>query len=98
MSIRHLIAAVLAACVALASCSTSAQTTTDPIALDGVALFDSSVVHEIEVSFDDDEYQALLASYAASGDKEWIEATVTVDGTTFERAGMRLKGNSSCGE
>ncbi|MET0908860.1 MAG: CotH kinase family protein, partial [Ilumatobacteraceae bacterium] len=30
-----------------------------------------------------------------TGDKEWIEATVTIDGTTFERVGLRLKGNSS---
>jgi spore coat protein CotH len=31
----------------------------------------------------------------STGDKEWISATVTIDGTTFENAGLRLKGNSS---
>ena len=30
-----------------------------------------------------------------SDEKEWIEATVTIDGEVVERAGLRLKGNSS---
>ena len=30
-----------------------------------------------------------------SGEKDWIEATVTIDGETYENVGMRLKGNSS---
>ncbi len=62
---------------------------------DDVSAFDSSVVHAFEVQFDEDDYDAMIATYQETGDKEWIEATVTIDGTTFERVGLRLKGNSS---
>ena len=62
-----------------------------------VALFDSTVVHRIEVSFDNDDYDAMIKAYTDNGTKEWMEATVTIDGTTYQRAGMRLKGNSSLG-
>lgn len=64
-------------------------------AADGVALFDSSAVHQIEVDFDEAEYDAMIETYGDSGEKEWIEADVSIDGTTYERAGLRLKGNSS---
>jgi spore coat protein CotH len=37
----------------------------------------------------------MIDTYAATGDKEWIEATVTIDGATYEQVGLRLKGNSS---
>ena len=37
----------------------------------------------------------MIATYQETDEKEWIEATVTIDGTTYERVGMRLKGNSS---
>ena len=58
-------------------------------------VLDSSVVHEIAVTFDEDAYDAMIETYSATGDKEWIEATVTIDGVTLERVGLRLKGNSS---
>ncbi len=57
--------------------------------------FDSSVVHDIEVDFDTDDLDAIIASYLDTGDKEWMEVTVTIDGTAYENVGMRLKGNSS---
>ncbi len=59
------------------------------------SLFDSSAVHEISVSFDSEAYDAMIETYAQTDDKEWIEATVTIDGRVYERAGIRLKGNSS---
>lgn len=58
-------------------------------------LFDSSVVHDVVVTFDDGDYAEMLATFASTGDKEWIEATITIDGATYEQAGIRLKGNSS---
>ncbi len=58
-------------------------------------ILDSSVVHEIAVTFDEDAYDAMIETYSATGDKEWIEATATIDGVTLERVGLRLKGNSS---
>lgn len=60
-----------------------------------VALFDGSIVHNIEVSFDDAAYDEMIETFATTGDKSWIGATIVVDGTTFEDAGIRLKGNSS---
>lgn len=58
-------------------------------------VFDASYVHEISVSFDQDAYEQLVDTYEETGEKNWIEATVSVDGETYESAGMRLKGNSS---
>ncbi|MGB5185637.1 MAG: CotH kinase family protein, partial [Acidimicrobiia bacterium] len=60
-----------------------------------VSVMDPSVVHDITVSFDEDAYDAMIDTYAAAGDKEWIEATVMIDGVTYEQVGLRLKGNSS---
>ncbi|HUF94783.1 MAG TPA: hypothetical protein VMO52_01760, partial [Acidimicrobiia bacterium] len=58
-------------------------------------VFDASYVHEISVSFDKDAYDELVDTYEETGEKTWIEATVTIDGETCESAGLRLKGNSS---
>ena len=60
-------------------------------------LFDSSTVHDISVEFDQSDYDAMIEAYQSTGDKEWISATVTIDGTTYENVGLRLKGNSSLG-
>ncbi|MEO5837867.1 MAG: CotH kinase family protein [Acidimicrobiales bacterium] len=62
---------------------------------DGGELFDSSVVHDIEVKFDQAEYDAMIAAFRSSGSKEWITATITIDGVTLKNVGLRLKGNSS---
>jgi spore coat protein CotH len=59
--------------------------------------FDPNVIHEIAISFDQDDYDAMIETFQESGDKDWIEATVTIDGSTYEQTGIRLKGNSSLG-
>jgi spore coat protein CotH len=64
-------------------------------ATSSVVVFDAAVVHEIAVTFDEDAYDEMIATFADSGEKTWIEATVTIDGEVYERAGLRLKGNSS---
>ena len=53
------------------------------------------MVHDIAVTFDQAAYDAMVDAYVADQDKEWIEATVTIDGVTLQQVGMRLKGNSS---
>ncbi len=58
-------------------------------------LFDSSVVHTISVDFDQADYDAMIDTFTSTGDKEWISATVTIDGAVYENVGLRLKGNSS---
>jgi spore coat protein CotH len=79
---------------------TTGTATTDAAVADeptsgGVGGLTSAVVHTIDVEIDPDEYAAMLTTYTTSDDKEWIGATVTIDGRTFEQVGMRLKGNSS---
>lgn len=62
---------------------------------DAVGTLSSTQVHDVDVEFDQGDYEDLLATYEDTGEKVWIEATVTIDGVTYERAGIRLKGNSS---
>ncbi|MCA9859184.1 MAG: CotH kinase family protein [Thermomicrobiales bacterium] len=65
-----------------------------PATSTGVFL-DPSVLHDVMATFDQDEYDAMIATFAETGDKEWLSATVTIDGQVFEQTGLRLKGNSS---
>lgn len=57
--------------------------------------FNQEEIHSIEISFDDADYQQMLSTYSETGDKKWIKADVTIDGTLIENVGLRLKGNSS---
>lgn len=59
------------------------------------SLWNSDVVHDIDIQFDQDDYDAMIAEFAATSDKTWISATITIDGETYEDVGLRLKGNSS---
>ena len=58
-------------------------------------LFDPSVVHTIEVTFDQAEYEAAMESFTQDGEKEYIEADMVIDGILVEQVGIRLKGNST---
>jgi spore coat protein CotH len=58
-------------------------------------LFDASVAHSIRLTFRDDAYQRLLDSFWKDGEKEFLEADLTLDGTTIASVGIRLKGNST---
>lgn len=75
------------------SATASAETETGTGSVSG--LFDSSGVHDVALDFEQAAYDAMIETYRSNGEKEWIEATVTIDGQTYERAGIRLKGNSS---
>jgi spore coat protein CotH len=77
---------------ATTAATSSTQTVTQ---LAGSELFDSSAVHTISVSFAREDYDTMVETYKSSGVKDWIEATVTIDGTTYQNVGLRLKGNSS---
>jgi len=90
---------IVAASLTGCSVGTTASTgqTTSSVQTTGVvaAVWDSSVVHSIEVEIDPAELQGLLDTYLSSGEKEWASATVTIDGETFTEVGFKLKGNSS---
>ncbi|MEU4240553.1 CotH kinase family protein [Actinoplanes sp. NPDC026619] len=61
-------------------------------------LFDATRAHSIGLTFRDADYQRLLDSYFKDGDKDWLEADLTVDGVTIPSVGIRLKGNSTLGQ
>jgi spore coat protein CotH len=102
---RRVSAAVLAGAVVLgtsacaaatgAATSVTASSTADSTTTADAALFDSSTVHDIEITVDDSAYDELIATYQSDSEKVWISATVTIDGTTLTDVGIRLKGNSS---
>ncbi len=100
-ALRAAVAAVLAATLAACSvpatdaASGSSGTSAAASATAGADLFDTTTVHSIAVTYDEDDYQAMLDAYAATGDKEWIRATVVIDGQELQDVGLRLKGNSS---
>jgi spore coat protein CotH len=81
------VALVTAGCTAVGQSATAAGSES--------AFFNADAVHTVSVEFDEDDYQAMIDAYAETGDKDWISATVTIDGETFENVGLRLKGNSS---
>ena len=59
------------------------------------SLWDPTALHTIDATVDADELTAMIQTYRDSGDKEWITGSVTIDGTSFEEVGFKLKGNSS---
>ena len=78
-----------------AAASSGGVTTAAREVADGTGVWDATRVHEISVEVDEDAFAAMVDTYQETDEKVWLEATVTVDGQTFERAGIRLKGNSS---
>ncbi|HEY5516485.1 MAG TPA: CotH kinase family protein [Pengzhenrongella sp.] len=99
---RQLITALVAAlALAPAACGVVGGKGTDPqteaVGHDPVqgSLFDSSVVHTLDVQVDEADVAAMISEYETSGEKTWIPGTVTIDGTELSDVGLRLKGNSS---
>jgi spore coat protein CotH len=71
----------------------SEDTVTDNITGEG-NLFDRKS-HSIEMSYDESEYEDMMATFEDEGEKEYIKADLTIDGTFIEDVGLRLKGNST---
>lgn len=75
--------------------STTGVTTAAETVADGTGIWDASAVHALSIDVDTSALAAMIDTYQETSEKEWIEAAVTIDGQTFDRAGLRLKGNSS---
>ncbi|GAA4475105.1 CotH kinase family protein [Rhodococcus olei] len=60
-----------------------------------VDLFDGSVQHELSLQMPDAEYRDMITSFQKSGEKKWVTADITIDGTVVTDAAVRLKGNST---
>ena len=58
-------------------------------------LFDATRAHQITLTFRDADYQRLLDEFWQEGEKEFLEADITIDGTRVDSVGIRLKGNST---
>ncbi|MFF4986203.1 CotH kinase family protein [Streptosporangium saharense] len=58
-------------------------------------LFDTSVAHEVKLTFTDAAYADMLGEYFKDDEKKYVEADLVVDGTTIPSVGVRLKGNST---
>jgi spore coat protein CotH len=71
-----------------------ADTTTENVAGTG-DLFDPTVAHRITLTFRDSDYQRLLDEFWNDGEKSFLEADMTIDGTPVPSVGIRLKGNST---
>lgn len=59
------------------------------------ASLDQTQVHEIAITVDETALTEMIQTYLDTGEKEWVSASVTIDGETFDNVGIKLKGNSS---
>ncbi|MFC0030271.1 CotH kinase family protein [Micromonospora chaiyaphumensis] len=78
--------------------TSSSDQTTDRVTQDIAGttdLFDASVAHEITLTYREEDYQEILDDYWDDDEKNWLEADLTIDGTTIPSVGIRLKGNST---
>jgi spore coat protein CotH len=64
-------------------------------ALGSVGSLRGGQVHDISLRLDPAAFNAMVEAYKATGEKEWIESTVFIDGVEYRQVGVRLKGNSS---
>lgn len=61
----------------------------------GAGVFDATRLHTLDIAMSDNDFQSIMTAYQADRTKDWVEATVTIDGTAYDRCGVRLKGNST---
>lgn len=103
-------AVVLSGSLALSGCgsaittsstsSTSSQATRTTVGTDeaSATIWDATTVHEVSLEVDEAAIDGAIEKYLDTGEKVWIEASVTIDGITYERVGLKLKGNSTLRE
>ncbi|GAA1410293.1 cellulosomal protein [Glutamicibacter uratoxydans] len=100
--LNMLAASLSIAALALAGCSASASPDSQSssvintsVSTETASFFNSDKVHEINVEVSEDSVQKALKAYEDDQSKEWVSATVTIDGKEFTNVGLRLKGNST---
>ncbi|MCD0442741.1 CotH kinase family protein [Glycomyces sp. A-F 0318] len=85
--------AAIATTLALALGITATPATAQPP--QGSPVWNAAQIHDFQFTIDPDDFTAMVQTYLDTGDKEWIEADVTIDGRAFPGSGVKLKGNSS---
>jgi spore coat protein CotH len=58
-------------------------------------LFDAAVPHTMSLTVAASNYERMLQTYFDTGEKDWLEADLTLDGLLVPSVAIRLKGNSS---
>lgn len=86
-------AVILSGCGSFGETSAGASSGKAGKVIDGY--LDPDSLHFVEITVDQSVYQEMITAYTSNRTKNWIEATVTVDGVAHEKAGLKLKGNSS---
>ncbi|WDF33302.1 CotH kinase family protein [Arthrobacter agilis] len=98
-----ILSTAVVAVLALAGCSSigtadiaarTAQAGAITVLTTGSSFFTDSP-HTVGVEWDEADYDAMIEAYGVDESKEWIHATITIDGAVFEDVGVRLKGNST---
>ncbi|THV26215.1 CotH kinase family protein [Glycomyces paridis] len=94
---RTLAAVATALALALTTAAPAAAQTGAPAteAQQTSTVWDASQIHDFRFDLDQAAFTAMIQEFLATGEKNWLEADVTIDGRTFPGAGVRLKGNSS---
>lgn len=69
--------------------------TTLPTFIFSQDLYDLNRIPEVRVTFESEYWANKLHKLKVDGEKERMEATVTIDGKEFKQVGVRYKGNSS---
>ncbi len=78
-----------------AAVATTGVTSATRTVADGAGVWDATTVHDISIEVDESVVATMIDTYLETDEKEWIEATVTIDGEVYDAVGLRLKGNSS---
>ncbi len=60
-----------------------------------VDLYDASIAHSVRLDYTQDDFDRMMEEFREEGNKDFIRADLTIDGTVVEDVGIRLKGNST---
>lgn len=86
---------IFVGCTTKNSATINMTTTTSTTTQATESFFTTDTVHTISIDVADDTLTEMLTAYQKDGSKNWIEANVTIDGETFKKVGLKLKGNST---
>ena len=75
----------------------AASPSTEPVLghTNPVGLFDSSLVHSLQIEMDASDYRKMIATYQRTGEKDTFPANLVIDGVSIQQVGIRPKGHAS---
>ena len=60
-----------------------------------INIFDTTKIHEINISINEDEYKNMIDTYANTSEKDWHKANIIMDWVTINNVWIRLKWEES---